>query len=459
MQSTQDQRPDRGIAQPMNVKNTSSPNLLWICLVVWVISFFLPAAETAGWTGRQTEFGWQVALEALAFFFVPIKGAWFGFDPHVWSVFANFFMLWAPFQIKRLKKTNGRTFAIAFAIAAAVPVGLLFIPESMDLASVRAFEVGFALWALSILGASAWFSWTVWSKGMALLPNIVLAATLFCGIFIWSPFLQGQRHRAEQLGEQDAKLAVLRQQQEERDAAALNAISQNGLTAFMEPMSETEERMLESYISAHKFTPAELTEAADHYQNPTIMKALAQNPDCPAGALEILQRHATEKEKEGYSGELTAEELYSRIAENPNVSPDLLREMLRSGNHWHNTYFIIAKSSNASSHLLLEMLRSGNPGQRAAALRSGKLPSKQKLDYLEKGCALTDDSEMIAVAEEADTPVEILECLSVKPGAAIGLAANPHTPTNVLEQMSQSPDWRIANEAKIALKWRKQESK
>ncbi len=43
---------------------------------------------------------------------------------------------------------------------------------------------------------------------------------------------------------------------------------------------------------------------------------------------------------------------------------------------------------------------------------------------------------MLAVAENADTPLEVLECLSTKPGAAVGLAANPHTPTNVLEQMS-----------------------
>jgi len=29
--------------------------------------------------------------------------------------------------------------------------------------------------------------------------------------------------------------------------------------------------------------------------------------------------------------------------------------------------------------------------------------------YLEKGCTLTDDYEMVAVAEDVDTPVEALE--------------------------------------------------
>jgi hypothetical protein len=89
----------------------------------------------------------------------------------------------------------------------------------------------------------------------------------------------------------------------------------------------------------------------------------------------------------------------------------------------------------------------------------GKLPPKQKTDYLEKGCTLTDDTEMLAVARDTDTPVEVLECLATKPEAAVGLAANPHTPTNVLEQMSQSPDWRIANEGKTGFAQRKQQGK
>jgi len=136
-------------------------------------------------------FGWEAAYTALILFFVPVKGTWFGFDPHVWSVFPNFFMLWAAFRIKLLKTTNGRNFSIAFEIAAFVPVGLLFIPESLDLATIHSFEAGFVLWALSIVAASALFSWTVWGNGMALLPNFILAAILFFGLFIWSPFLQG----------------------------------------------------------------------------------------------------------------------------------------------------------------------------------------------------------------------------------------------------------------------------
>jgi hypothetical protein len=354
-------------------------------------------------------------------------------------------MLWVPFRIKRLNQTKGRGFAIAFTIAAFVPVGLVFIPESLDLSTVRAFEVGFALWALSILGASAWFSWTVWGNGIALLPNMFLATTLFCGLFIWSPVLQGRQRRAEQEREEAAKQAPMRQEEAARDAAALDAIAQHGLMAFTEPMSDTEEWHLEYHIrGANKFTPAELTEAAEYYQNPKIMLALAQKLDCPAEALEILYRHTSEKQEASRSEAVTAEQLYSRGSE------ALAARML---------YLAVAANPNASPDLLLKMLRSGNPGQRAAALRSRNLPSKQKMDYLVKGCTLTDDDEMATVGGDLDTPVEVLECLSSKPGASVGLSINPHTPTSVLEQMSQSPDWRIAHDGKIGLAQRKRQGK
>jgi len=224
----------------------------------------------------------------------------------------------------------------------------------------------------------------------------------------------------------------LQQQRHAQNAAAVNAITERGLMAFTEPMSDTEEWNLEYYIGGSpKLTPAELTEAAEYYQNPKIMMPLAQNLNSPANALEILYRHTSEKQEASRSEAVTAQQLYFAIAANPNASPNLL----------------------------LKMLRSGNSGQRAAALRRDNLPSKQKMDYLEKGCKLTDDDEMAAVARDSDTPIEVLECLSSKPGAAAGLAANPHTPTNVLEQMSQSPDWRIANEGKIGFAQRKRQGK
>ncbi|HET9408515.1 MAG TPA: hypothetical protein VFO39_14835 [Candidatus Sulfotelmatobacter sp.] len=105
------------------------------------------------------------------------------------------------------------------------------------------------------------------------------------------------------------------------------------------------------------------------------------------------------------------------------------------------------------------MLRTGPPNAHIAVLRSGKLSTKEKADYLEKACALTDDMEMLAIAQDADTPVEVLECLAKEPVPASGVAQNPHTPISILEEMSASPDGRIANEAKIWLAQRKRRAK
>ena len=72
------------------------------------------------------------------------------------------------------------------------------------------------------------------------------------------------QHRAEQEREQTVKQADLQQQRDAQNAAVLNAIAQHGLMAFTEPMSDTEEWNLEYYSrSAHKFMPAELTEAGE----------------------------------------------------------------------------------------------------------------------------------------------------------------------------------------------------
>jgi hypothetical protein len=92
--------------------------------------FFPSACSPLPRLGPGEDYVWVGSRIQRADFVLPTcKREWFGFDPLVWSVFANFFMLWAGFRIKWLKTTNGRNFAIAFAIAAFVPVGLLFIPE------------------------------------------------------------------------------------------------------------------------------------------------------------------------------------------------------------------------------------------------------------------------------------------------------------------------------------------
>ena len=449
MRTPQFQSAKANFASRPKTGNAAHTYLLWVCLIAWAISFFLPSART--WI-ETTVFGWQwvslipwaisfllhsartetevigrqAALETLLFLLAPTKGAWFPILPHVLSVFANFFMLWAPFQVRRLKETNGRKFALAFTFATAIPVTLLFLPPTI----VVAFEFGFVFWTLAILGASAWFCWMGWRNGLALLPSVVLAAALLGGVYVWSPSLKSQ----QQLSRQQLEEKLEREQRDKRyhdeELAAKIAIADNGLLAFNEPMTIFQEEALKDELgSSDWYAPGELIAVSKHYQDPRIMMELALRRDCPPEALEVLLQHTTEKEKMTTPQEVNPEQIYITIAKNANASPTLL----------------------------LKMLGSGSPIERAAALGGSKLPLGERIGYLEKGCSRSDEIEIRAVAESADTPVEVMACLAKNPRAAAGLAANPNTPTALLEQMSRSLDPGIANEAKIALAQRKRQ--
>jgi hypothetical protein len=80
---------------------------LWICLTAWAISFFLPAAKVnMGGRGRPA-LGWEIAYDALILLVVPVKGAYIGIFPALWTVFINPFMLLVPWQIKRMERGKG----------------------------------------------------------------------------------------------------------------------------------------------------------------------------------------------------------------------------------------------------------------------------------------------------------------------------------------------------------------
>jgi hypothetical protein len=77
---------------------------LWICLTAWAISFFLPAAKVNRSGGGRSAPGWEIAYDALILFVVPVKGAYIGIFPALWTLFINPFMLLAPSQIKRMER-------------------------------------------------------------------------------------------------------------------------------------------------------------------------------------------------------------------------------------------------------------------------------------------------------------------------------------------------------------------
>jgi len=146
--------------------------VLWLTLAGWTISFFLPASRET-----ETYRGWEAAYTALALLFLPVKGAYLGWEPHVFSVTANFFMLWAPFEIRAVKQGRGRVFTVLFLIVTAVSVGLAFLP-SPGIAGIRSLLAGYYLWTFSLVAAAGWFSWAVWRKQSALTPCTLYAFAL-----------------------------------------------------------------------------------------------------------------------------------------------------------------------------------------------------------------------------------------------------------------------------------------
>lgn len=147
----------------------------------WVISFFLPAAriDIGKSGGGSPSPGWEIAYHALVLFFVPVKGAWLGVLPSLWTVFLNVFMLLVPWQMKRMEKGEGRVFAMLFSIATAFPVVLAYFPPSLGVAGL-AFPllVGFYVWEFAMLVAAVQFMRTLWGDNWGYTPATVLTVLL-----------------------------------------------------------------------------------------------------------------------------------------------------------------------------------------------------------------------------------------------------------------------------------------
>ena len=157
---------------PVKPLPTSVHVWLWIFLGAWVVSFFLPAVSIMG---NKPGRGWETAWTALILFFVPVKGAWLIFIPGIWLVWVNLFMLIAPFEIKQLQRGQGRVFAVLFSIATAITVVIAYIPR---LSWVTGLQVGFYLWAFSLIATAGLFARNLWHNLFARLPSACLVGLL-----------------------------------------------------------------------------------------------------------------------------------------------------------------------------------------------------------------------------------------------------------------------------------------
>ena len=154
---------------------------LWICLTAWAISFFLPAAKVNLGGGGRPALGWEIAYDALILLVVPVKGAYVGIFPALWTVFVNPFMLLVPWQIKRMERGEGRGFAMLFSIATAFPVVLAYLPPSLGLFGLAMpLLVGFYVWECSMIVAATLVMRTVWGESWGYIPAMVLSTLLLC---------------------------------------------------------------------------------------------------------------------------------------------------------------------------------------------------------------------------------------------------------------------------------------
>ena len=159
---------------------SSARVLLWIFLGAWVISFFLPAARIDGWDRGRKAHGWELVETSLVLLFVPVKGTWLDFYPHIWLVWINLFMLLAPLEIKRAERGQGRVYAVIFSVVAAIPVTLAYIPYYPGVVGLAwPLLPGFCLWEFSLIATAALFVRTIWPSRMATLPATCLTGLLF----------------------------------------------------------------------------------------------------------------------------------------------------------------------------------------------------------------------------------------------------------------------------------------
>jgi hypothetical protein len=244
--------------------------------------------------------------------------------------------------------------------------------------------------------------------------NWVALIMFVVSAFGWVPVVMAEMKVAEREREEVVRQREWQQQRMALQAAAQQAIAEGGILAFSEPFQGEEGGVLERYIYEHHFSLEELQQASEHYQTTCIMNEIAQKPNCPAEALEILYAHANGQESEpGVVANAQLGPIYGSIAANPNITVALL----------------------------VKMVQSDNPVARAAAVKNPKLPKVVKIAYLKKGCTEWWPSEISAIGADPDTPVDVLECLSKQQGAAYAVARNPHTPIRVIETMAASQDY------------------
>jgi hypothetical protein len=209
---------------------------------------------------------------------------------------------------------------------------------------------------------------------------------------------------------EEARMAESYKQLGAEQSAARGAIAVKGVLAFTEPLPGAEAAALVDYLYYHAVTPEQLQRMSAQYQEPMVLNAVAQKKNCPPEALEVLFAKA--------------------MNERRTATPWTWQWVEQTLDH-------IGRNANTPADVLVKMAESDDRAARAAALANPNLPKAEKIAYLNGACDF-HEAEMRYAAQDPDTPPEVLECLSTKPGGALAVARNPHTPIRVLETLTHS---------------------
>jgi hypothetical protein len=233
-----------------------------------------------------------------------------------------------------------------------------------------------------------------------------------------SPFIVGEYQSLMRDRERARAAALLlpqiQAQREMEKQQIQDAIRENGITAFAEPLTALQADAVERYIDDPSSGPADLQNVSEHYRTSVdIMKHLASKNSCPPQVLETVFENTL---------------ALQRDPANP---------------HRGEVFFILngmAWNPNVSVPLLTKMLENEDSGARMSAAANPKLPKAVKIAYLKRASLSKDMRERQQVAENPDCPADILERLATDPVTAMYVASNPNARIELLQALANTGD-------------------
>ncbi|HEY2546922.1 MAG TPA: hypothetical protein VGI46_12715 [Candidatus Acidoferrum sp.] len=193
--------------------------------------------------------------------------------------------------------------------------------------------------------------------------------------------------------------AQWRAQQLEEQRQAEQLLGAGGITALTDPLTGPQFDALKSCIDNNSVPSLDLRNAIEHYRTSTsLLGHLAAQNSCPPEVLETIFKIALS------------------LQSHPPPS---------NGVEVWDVLHTMAFNPNTPVPLLIQLLQNENSSVRIAVAVSPRLPKSEKVAYLKRASASPDFSERRLVAQDPDTPEELLKQLALDPINAEDVARNP----------------------------------